>query len=106
MFDSWQLYTSFPLVNYLSEKKLHSLEHKRKILEEFVLGKHRIVGTFVFQTNKMLFSCVPKKNKTKVLVSNLHEKAEIDGEIGKPKVILNYNSTKIRVDTWDILYLK
>ncbi|XP_055950804.1 piggyBac transposable element-derived protein 4-like [Argiope bruennichi] len=75
--DNW--YTSFPLVDYLLGKKI----------------------TFIGTKNKTLVSYVPKKNKAVVLVSSLHDKAEIDGDSGKPEVILDYNMTKGGVDTCD-----
>ncbi|XP_055928586.1 piggyBac transposable element-derived protein 4-like [Argiope bruennichi] len=103
--DNW--YTSFPLVVYLLEKKITFIgtvkKNKKEIHAEFLPRKHRIVGTsiFGFQKNKTLVSYVPKKNKAVVLVSSLHDKAEIDGDSGKPEVILDYNMTKGGVDTCD-----
>ncbi|XP_055928585.1 piggyBac transposable element-derived protein 4-like [Argiope bruennichi] len=103
--DNW--YTSFPLVVYLLEKKITFIgtvkKNKKEIHAEFLPRKHRIVGTsiFGFQKNKTLVPYVPKKNKAVVLVSSLHDKAEIDGDSGKPEVILDYNMTKGGVDTCD-----
>ena len=39
-----------------------------------------------------------------MLVSNSHDKAEIDGKSVKPEVILDYNLTKGGVDTYDKVF--
>lgn len=35
-----------------------------------------------------------KKNKAMILVSSIHDNAEIDTETGKPEIILDYNLNK------------
>ncbi|XP_043263439.1 piggyBac transposable element-derived protein 4-like [Colletes gigas] len=54
-----------------------------------------------FQKDKMLVSYVPRKNKSVILLSTLHDDSEMDSDTKKPQVILVYNETKGGVDTVD-----
>lgn len=56
---------------------------------------------FCFDQKKTLLSYTPKKNKLVLLLSTLHEGAEISEPTGKPSIIVNYNETKGGVDTFD-----
>jgi len=46
-------------------------------------------------------SCVPKKNKSVVLLSSLHHDSAICSDSGKPKSIEFYNKTKGAVEMLD-----
>lgn len=70
--------------------------------------KKRVVKStlFGFQKNTVFVSYVPKKNKSVVLVSTLHDTGEIDTSSGEkllPEIISFYNSTKGGVDVVDKL---
>ena len=49
----------------------------------------------------MLVSYVPRKNKSVILLSTLHDDDDLDPNTRKPQVILDYNQTKGGVDTVD-----
>lgn len=78
-------------------------KNKREIPPEFLPQKNRAVGSslFGFQKNVTLVSYVPKKNKSVVLISTMHEDSAIDPDSKKPEIILEYNATKGGVDTVD-----
>lgn len=52
---------------------------------------------------KLCFPICQKKNKLVLLLSTLHEGAEISEQTGKPAIINNYNETKSGVDAFDKL---
>lgn len=103
--DNW--YTSLPLTDYLLTKKITVLgtikKNKAEIPKEFLPNKSRAVGStlFGFQKEKMMLSYVPRKNKSVILLSTLHDDDEMDPDTRKPQVILDYNETKGGVDTVD-----
>uniref|UniRef100_A0A1B6E2P6 PiggyBac transposable element-derived protein domain-containing protein n=1 Tax=Clastoptera arizonana TaxID=38151 RepID=A0A1B6E2P6_9HEMI len=92
---------------YLLENKLTLLgtvkKNRLEIPHEFLPSKTREIGSslFGFQDNCTIVSFVPKKNKPIILMSTMHDEEEVDEETGKPKIILNYNSTKGGVDSVD-----
>ncbi|KAG8236110.1 hypothetical protein J437_LFUL000472 [Ladona fulva] len=57
---------------------------------------------FYFTRDTAVVSYTPKKNKNFVLISTMHNSKEISNRVDKkPKMILDYNSTKGAVDTLD-----
>ena len=46
-------------------------------------------------------SCVPKKNKSVILLSSLHHDSAIRSDSGKPEIIEFYNRTKGEEDVLD-----
>lgn len=78
--------------------------NRRQIPLEFV-AKGLPVGAslFGYQKNATLVSYIPKKNKTVLLLSTLHDDGKIDEESGKPEIIMCYNNTKSGVDVLDKL---
>nr|XP_022906140.1 piggyBac transposable element-derived protein 4-like [Onthophagus taurus] len=107
--DNW--FTSVDLADELLQKpyKLTMLgtikKNKREIPPQLLETKGRNPKTsmFCFDRNKTLVSYEPKKNKIVLLLSTMHDGAEISEENGKPMMILNYNETKGGVDTFDQL---
>lgn len=103
--DNW--YTSLKLATYLLDKKITLLgtmrKNKREIPPEFLPHKNREIESslFGFQKQATLVSYVPKKNKSVILLSTMHDFAEIDDTTNKPEIILAYNKTKGAVDTVD-----
>jgi len=78
---------------------------KNKTKIDFVQGKRRAVGSslFVFEKNCTLVFYVPKKGKNVLLISTMHDDANINPQTNKPEIIMTYNSTKGGVDTVDKL---
>ena len=78
-------------------------KNKAEIPKEFLPRKNRVVGStlFGFQKEKMMLSYVPRKNKSVILLSTLHDDDEMDHDTRKPQVILDYNETKGGVDKVD-----
>ena len=57
---------------------------------------------YAFQQNVTMISYVPKKNKSVILLSSLHDDDQVDAEEPhKPQMILDYNSSKGGVDSLD-----
>lgn len=59
---------------------------------------------FAFQKDLTLVSYVPKKQRTVILVSSMHDDDNIDEDTGlmrKPEIITFYNETKFGVDVVD-----
>lgn len=75
-------------------------KNKKEIPPEFLPHKNKAVSSsiFGFQKDKMLTSYVPRKNKTVILLSTMHETGNFDNFTKKPEIITNYNSTKGGVD--------
>lgn len=100
-------YTSKDLAADLLKKGLTCLgtlkKNKREIPPEFLANKSRELKSslFGFQEDTMMVSFVPKKNKSVILMSTMHDQPEIDPSTGKPQLILDYNETKGGVDTVD-----
>lgn len=103
--DNW--YTSCQLADDLLQKKLTLLgtlrKNKREIPPEFLAQKNQTIGIskFGFQKNKTVVSYSTKKNRSVILLSTMHDTAEVDPDTGKPIIILDYNKTKGGVDTVD-----
>ncbi|KAJ8970981.1 hypothetical protein NQ317_003852 [Molorchus minor] len=57
----------------------------------------RLVGAsmFGFTRNLTIVSYIPKRKKNVLLISSLHHDDEVDQNLGKPQIILDYNSTKV-----------
>ncbi|XP_051158549.1 piggyBac transposable element-derived protein 4-like [Leptopilina boulardi] len=114
IFDNW--FTSFPLIEeLLNDYNLTAVgtvrQNKRELPPTFVQTKSRAVKStlFGYQQNAVLLSHVPKKNKSVVLVSTVHDTGEIDHSTGEkflPEIISFYNSTKGGVDVVDKLSAK
>lgn len=104
-FDNW--YTSKDLAADMLTKGLTCLgtmkKNKREIPPEFLPSKTREVKSslFGFQEDTMMVSFVPKRNKSVILMSTLHDQPDIDSSTNKPQMILDYNETKGGVDTVD-----
>ncbi|XP_022913140.2 piggyBac transposable element-derived protein 4-like [Onthophagus taurus] len=108
--DNW--FTSIPLIDELRSKKISYVgtlkKNKIEIPLEFLPNKTRVVNSslFAFKKGCTLVSYVPKKGKSVILASSLHEDNSIDLDIGdkkKPCIITFYNGTKGGVDTADKL---
>lgn len=105
--DNW--YSSYPLAKLLLEHKITFLgtlrKNKKEIPLEFLPNKRREVGSsvFGFQKDVMIASYVPKKNKSVLLISTMHDDGSINDDTGKPELIHDYNMTKGGVDTVDQL---
>lgn len=103
--DNW--YTSAELANELLKQKLTLVGtvNKRKtfIPPEFLPQKKREEqeSVFGFQSELTLVSYVPKRNKSVVLLSSMHNDKAVDEETKKPDIVLFYNSTKGGVDALD-----
>jgi hypothetical protein len=67
-------------------------------------GKEVYSTKFRYQNRAMLASYCPKKGKTVILLSTMHEIGEIsEDKTKKPQMIIDYNRTKSGVDTMDKL---
>lgn len=103
--DNW--YTSYSLAVDLLKEKTTMVgtikKNKRELPPEFLPNKSRQVKSSVFgyQNDVTIVSYVPKKNRSVVLISTMHDDGEIDPETNKPTIILDYNSNKGGVDTVD-----
>nr|XP_022907721.1 piggyBac transposable element-derived protein 4-like [Onthophagus taurus] len=104
--DNW--FTSVPLADELLKDpyKLTILGTLRKNKKEIptellnVKGRNPNTSMFCYVRQKTLLSYMPKRQKIVLLLSTLHEGAEITAT-GKPAIIQNYNQTKGGVDTFD-----
>lgn len=100
-------YTSYPLAEYLLQRGITLLgtmkKNKREIPPEFLPSKLRQPNSslFGFQPEFTIVSYVPKKNKAVILLSTMHDTADIDGDTNKPEMIMDYNRTKGGVDCVD-----
>lgn len=105
--DNW--FTSVELLEALKAKKMSLLgtlrKNKRQLPPEFVNTKPRAVSStlFGFYQRSTLVSYVPKKGKNVLLISSMHNDDEVDGNSGKPQMILDYNATKSGVDVVDMM---
>lgn len=105
--DNW--YSSYQLAKSLLANKITYLgtlrKNKREIPPEFLPNKKREVGSslFGFQQEITITSYVPKKNKSVVLISTMHNDSSLNEDTKKPEVIHDYNMTKGGVDTVDQL---
>lgn len=103
--DNW--YTSYPLAKELLKDKVTLVgtlkKNKRELPIDFLPNKTRPErsSTFGFQKDLTVVSYVPKKNRSVILLSTMHDDGSIDAETGKPNIILDYNAFKGGVDTVD-----
>lgn len=106
--DNW--FTSVPVSKDLLQKRITVVgtlkKNKPEIPQKFKSSQNREIldSAFGFQPNCTLVSYVPKKNKVVLLLSTLHNDANIDpesGEAKKPEIITYYNHTKYGVDVFD-----
>ncbi|KAJ4425533.1 hypothetical protein ANN_27727 [Periplaneta americana] len=59
-------------------------------------------SSFYFTNDTTAVNCVPKKNKNVMLMSTLHHDNEVSNRNDKkPQMILDYNASKVAVDTFD-----
>lgn len=104
--DNW--FSSVPLFRtMLHEYKLTMVgtlrSNKPELPPSFIAKKPEGTSLFAFDSDNMLVSHSPKKNKNVLLLSTMHRTKEIDEETNKPSVILFYNSTKGGTDSFDQL---
>lgn len=100
-------FTSYNLAQFLLTKKLTLLgtvrKNRKEVPRELVPSKRaEYESVFAFTSDAVMVSYSPKKNKTVLLLSTMHEHPEVDtNEAKKPLMILDYNSTKGAVDAFD-----
>ena len=102
-------FTSLRLAQKLSEIQmtlLGTMQKNRKELPTQLVtatGREALSSIFAFRDDATLVSYCPKKGKIVVLLSSMHSQAEINNNIPskKPKIIMDYNSSKGGVDTAD-----
>jgi hypothetical protein len=101
-------FTSHDLGQFLLSQNITLLGTMRKSRTELppdFLPKTRqqFESKFAFTTNTALVSYAPRKNKTVVLLSTMHNRPEVftEGEGCKPYMVLDYNATKGAVDAFD-----
>lgn len=106
-FDNW--FASIPLAKKMLEMKLTVIatikKNKRELPREFVDEKYqgRKSGSclFLFDDDMTLLSYKPKPNKLVTMISTAHKDGTINKDSNKPEIVMNYNSTKGGVDTFD-----
>ncbi|CAG9828735.1 unnamed protein product [Diabrotica balteata] len=78
-------------------------KNKKELPHEFFKPISRPIQSrmFAFQDDITLVSYIPKRNKNVLLLFSLHHDDKIDVDFMKPEMILDYNSTKGRVETED-----
>ena len=102
-------FTNVQLADVLLRKNLTLLgtvrRSNRDIPSEFQANRSRTVGSslFGFSGDKTLVSFVPKRNRSVMLLSTLHNDDKLDETSKKPEIIIDYNRTKGGVDTVDQL---
>ncbi|GBP79127.1 PiggyBac transposable element-derived protein 4 [Eumeta japonica] len=101
-------FTSIPLINKLeSQHKLTVIgtirKNKRELPKHFteIRGRAEKSSLFGHRGNCSLVSYVPKKGKNVLLVSSMHDDAQINEDTGKPEIIMDYIRTKGGVDSVD-----
>lgn len=105
--DNW--FVSYELAQSLLEQKIALVgtlkKNKVQIPNEFLPNKSRTIGSslFGFQKQISITSYVPKKNKSVILLSSMHDNNLVNSDTNKPEVIHFYNSNKGGVDTVDQL---
>ncbi|XP_046663091.1 piggyBac transposable element-derived protein 1-like [Homalodisca vitripennis] len=109
--DNW--FSSVPLCfDLMNDHRLTMVgtlrKNKREIPSAFLETKHRPVNSsmFAFKDKCTMVSFVSNKKKHVVLVSTLHNDDTVDNNpnsptVGKPEIVLFYNSSKGGVDTVD-----
>jgi hypothetical protein len=100
-------FTSYELAQFLLTKNLTLLgtvrKNKRELPAALLPSKRpEQQSLFAFTTDTAIVSYSPKKNKTVVLLSTMHNSEEVDdSNKRKPVMILDYNATKGAVDAFD-----
>ncbi|XP_050300110.1 piggyBac transposable element-derived protein 4-like [Anthonomus grandis grandis] len=103
--DNW--YTSMELTGELLNRKLTYVgtvkKNKRFVPPEFLPCKKGEVESsiFGFTSTHTIVSHVPKKNKSVILLSTMHNDNVVDDSSKKPDIVLFYNDTKAGVDALD-----
>jgi len=100
-------FTSHNLAQFLLTQKTYTTWYSQKkgkeVPRELVPSKRaEYESVFAFTSDAFMVSYLPKKNKTGLLLSTMHEHPEVDTkEAKKPFMILDYNATKRAVDAFD-----
>jgi hypothetical protein len=101
-------FTSYALGQSLLSKNVTTLGTIRKNKTELphsvlVAKRPEHESIFAFTADTTLVSYAPKKNRSVILMSTMHNKPEVDtdGRGRKPYMILDYNATKGAVDAFD-----
>ena len=100
-------FTSYNLAQFLLTKQLTLLgtvrKNRREVPHELVPSKRaEYESVFAFTKDTTMVSYAPRKNKTVLLLSTMHDQPEIDdNEQKKPFMVLDYNGTKGAVDAFD-----
>jgi hypothetical protein len=101
-------FTSYDLGQFLLSQNITLLGTMRKSRTEIppdFLPKTReeFESKFAFTNNTALVSYTPRKNRTVVLLSTMHNRPEVftEGQGCKPYMVLDYNATKGAVDAFD-----
>jgi hypothetical protein len=78
-------------------------KNRKELPPEILRQRKQFESAFLFTKDTTLVSYAPKRNKSVVLLSTMHDQVEVDDttEARKPFIILDYNSTKGAVDTFD-----
>ncbi|XP_025831094.1 piggyBac transposable element-derived protein 4-like [Agrilus planipennis] len=101
-------FSSIPLAyTLLQEHKLTLIgtlkKNKPQIPPDMMIKRPEKTTMFAFEEKSTLVSYIPKPRKNVFLLSTMHLDDSIDGETGKPSIIIDYNKTKGGVDTVDKL---
>jgi hypothetical protein len=105
-------FTGHQLGQFLLSKKMTLLGTVRKSRTELPrelipAQREPYESIFAFTIDTMLVSYSPKRNKTVLVMSTMHSQPEVDEDLDsnakKPYAVLDYNSTKGAVDTFDQL---
>lgn len=105
--DNW--YCSLESATELKERGLNSLGTMRKnrkgIPSGFGDSRGRSADTsrYLYSIDGTILSYAPKKNRTVVLFSNIHEFGDNDPVTSKPEIVQTYNTFKSGVDVQDYL---
>jgi hypothetical protein len=101
-------FTGFDIAQFLLLKKLTLLGTVRKSRTELPIQlllkkREQYESIFMFTENTLLVSYAPQQNRTVILMSTMHDQPEVDtvNEERKPFAVLDYNSTKGAVDSFD-----
>lgn len=101
-------FSSIETVEQLNKRGLTYVGTMRKdklvIPKELLPDGKRPVSSSIhaFNGNTTLVSYVPKRNKSVILISSMHHRAEINQLNHKPEIICFYNETKCGVDLIDM----
>lgn len=101
-------FSSIPLAyTLLQEHKLTLIgtlrKNKPQIPPDMMIKRPEKTTMFAFEEKSTLVSYIPQPRKNVFLLSTMHLDDSIDGETGKPSIIIDYNKTKGGVDMVDKL---